>query len=508
MRGRANLTLGLISSAWSAVIALAAVPFYLQFLGLEAYGLIGFFVALQSLFTVLDMGLSAAMNREVARCRAQDSGNEARDLLWTLQYIYWLSAVAIGLGLFLAAGVIADHWLQGTNMRREDVRNATALMSLVIGLRWPIALYAGALIGAHRLSHVSLITIVVATVTHVGAVIVLWQITPTIQAFFIWQALCALLHAVCIGFAAWREMGGHAEARASADGLKRIWRFSGGLSIAAIIGAVFMQSDKIVLSRIVSLRELGSYTLAATVARVLYLVLTPTFNVVYPRMTAMFAQDGERDLVDYYRVGTRLLIALIVPISTFISLFAENLLLLWTHNPTAARAAAPLVPPLIGGTVLNGIMHFPYALQLAAGESRLPATINLILLVLFLPLLAYLATTYGAMGGAVAWLGLNAGYVLLGTWLTHRTLLRGQGLRWLTIDVMLPLLLCSAITGGGSLLALALPSPALTQLFVAGMFVVIAMLVCAWACSPITSHVPPSRVWRAVRFFIRTRGIR
>ena len=36
-----NLLAGLINSVWSAFIGLAVIPFYLKYLGVEAYGLIG-----------------------------------------------------------------------------------------------------------------------------------------------------------------------------------------------------------------------------------------------------------------------------------------------------------------------------------------------------------------------------------------------------------------------------------------------------------------------------------
>lgn len=489
MQDRWNLILGLASSAWAAIIALAVVPFYLRFLGIEAYGLIGFFVALQALLGILDMGLSATISREVARCRADGNQADARNLLHTLAIIYWAMALAIGLSIGLASVAIADHWLRDTTIPVSAVRRAVLLMGVVIAFRWPVSLYTGALVGAGRLTHVSVITIVVSTVTNIGAVLVLWLVTPTIAAFFIWQAGCTLLQVAAIRLVAWREMGGSRGARFDRDGLKRIWRFSAGLSVAAVVGTIFMQSDKVVLSRIVPLAELGSYVLAGTVARVLYIVLTPAFNVIYPRMTAMVASGLEQQLILYYRYGTRLLVAAIIPFSTFVACFAGDLLLLWTGNPVTAGKAAPLVPLMIIGTAMNGVMHFPYALQLASGQSRLPATINLILLLIFIPTLAYLASGYGVIGGAAAWALLNTGYLILGTWLTHRKLLPGLGPRWLLRDVAAPILLSVTITAAGSMLAKAIALSIIARLAVAAGFGFVATILCALSCPPALAYL-------------------
>jgi len=48
-------------------------------------------------------------------------------------------------------------------------------------------------------------------------------------------------------------------------------------------------------------------------------------------------------------------------------------------------------------------MHFPYALQLAYGMTRLPLLINSILMIALVPMTIFLALRYGAVGGAAAW---------------------------------------------------------------------------------------------------------
>src|SRR5207249_2554288 len=50
-----------------------------------------------------------------------------------------------------------------------------------------------------------------------------------------------------------------------------------------------------------------------------------------------------------------------------------------------------------------------------------------------------LATSYGALGGAIAWFVLHIFYVMIGTWVTHRHLLIGLGNKWLFQDVGIPL---------------------------------------------------------------------
>ncbi len=118
---------------------------------------------------------------------------------------------------------------------------------------------------------------------------------------------------------------------------------------------------------------------------------------------------------------------MLFPIAATISLYAYDLIYLWTGNARTAASVAPLASLLVWGTALNGVMYFPYALQLAFGRTRLPLTINAILIAVSAPITVILTATYGVIGGAASWLILNGIYLLLGTWLTHRLLLPRVG---------------------------------------------------------------------------------
>ena len=64
---RWNLAANFVGSGWTAVARLLCVPLYVQLLGMEAYGLIGFYVTLRAALLVLDLGLATTVNRAMAR---------------------------------------------------------------------------------------------------------------------------------------------------------------------------------------------------------------------------------------------------------------------------------------------------------------------------------------------------------------------------------------------------------------------------------------------------------
>lgn len=441
MKLSSNLLAGLTNSVWSALIGLAVVPFYLKYLGIEAYGLIGFFITTQAVLGLLDMGMSPTINREVARCSAQGDLKEAGKLLHTLAVVYWCTAGAIALLILLFGSWIAEYWLKSRQLPSQTITHAVMLMGLVVACRWPIGLYQGALIGAQRLTVSSGINMVMATISSLGAVSVLAFVSPTIEAFFIWQACVGLVYAIAMREAAWRIIGKLSELKFDVDKLKSVWRFTAGMSGIGLMAVVFTQLDKVILSKMLGLEEFGHYMLATVVVSGLYVLINPVFNVIYPRMSALVVGNDKEKLTELYRLGTRMLAAVLFPIAMVLVVFAKDLVFVWTDNLSIASSVAPVIALLAIGSALHGVMYFPYALQLAYGMTSLSLTINAILMILLVPLIVFFALTYGALGGAMAWLVLHLLYLLLGTWLTHRTLLKGLGAGWLLQDVGIPLIL-------------------------------------------------------------------
>ncbi len=449
MRVGHNLLAGWVNSAWSALLAFAVVPFYLRYLGVESYGLIGFYVTLQALIQLLDLGMAATMNREVARGSSAGDYRAPGELLQTLAALYWAVAGVIALVVWSLSSWIGQSWLKPQQLSQETISHVVALMGLVVACRWPIGLYQGVLVGAQRLVLASGISMAMSTLSNLGAVLILAFVSRSIEAFFLWQAAVGILYAVCIRFAAWQTLGPRPFAEFNIKRLLPVWKFSAGMSGIALTSAVFTQLDKVILSKNVALSEFGHYMVAVMVMSGLHILIAPVFNVVFPRMSALVAAKDDARLLDLYRSGSRMFASAIFPAAMLIAVFGKEFVTLWTGNADLAIQAAPIIAFLAVGSALNGIMFFPYALQLAHGMTWLPLAINIGLICLMAPLVIVSSRMYGAVGAAFSWMAIEVIYVIVGRWLTHKHLLKGSKPGWLAADVGVPL--AWALAGGGLL---------------------------------------------------------
>ncbi len=134
-RLRHNLLAGVANSIFSALVALAIVPFYLKYLGTEAYGLIGFLATIQAVLSILDMGMATTINREVARYQASGRLRDVGTLLHALAVVYWIVAGTMVLLIFLLAPFITDYWLQSKQVSPRTIMHAVTLIGIVVACR-------------------------------------------------------------------------------------------------------------------------------------------------------------------------------------------------------------------------------------------------------------------------------------------------------------------------------------------------------------------------------------
>jgi O-antigen/teichoic acid export membrane protein len=444
-----NIVANFVGSVWTGLMGLIFVPLYIKFMGIEAYGLIGIFATLLAIFGLLDMGLSGTLNREIARLAVQGgSAREMRDLVRTLEIPYWVVGLFLSVIVIMLSPFIAHHWVKAESLAPKTVQTAIMIMGLAVAFQWPISFYSGGLMGLQCQVLLNSINIVMSTFRALGAVLILWLVSPTIEAFFTWQIVTSVIHVGLIGYSLWRSLPTAAVApRFRSELLQNIWRFAAGMTGTTLMVTILTQLDKVILSRMLSLQSFGYYTLAGVVALTLYRLITPVFTAVYPRLTNLVALNDTIEITRLYHKSAQLVSVLVLPVALVVAFFSKEILLLWTQNTETAASTHSLVSILVMGTAINGLMNIPYALQLANGWTRLALLSNVVSVLLLVPLMIAFTKWYGAVGSASVWVILNVGYFFICIPIMHRRLLNTEKWRWYFKDVGLPFVVAVLVAG-------------------------------------------------------------
>lgn len=428
-------------------MGLAFIPVYIRYLGVEAWGLVGFMSMLQAWLTLLDMGLTPTLSREMARFQAgAHSSQSIRNLLRSLEVIYGGVAVAVMGIVWYIAPWVSVHWLNAVQLPAASVTKAIGMIGLVLAARMAEQVYRGAIQGLQRQVWLNGAQSVLATLRWAGAVGVLAWVAPNIEAFFLWQGLVSLLSVAILARQTYHWLpAGEFPARFELAAIVRIRRYAGGMAVTTFLALLLTQVDKLLLSKLVSLEDFGYYTLAASVAGALCFLIAPIVTAVFPHLTELVAKSEQEVMIDTYHRASQWLAAVLIPTALMIAAFAEPLLQVWTGNANLAQLTAPLLALLALGTMCNGFMHVPYTTQLAHGWTGLTVRVNIVAVSCIIPAVLWAVPRFGAIGAAWAWLALNVGYVLIGIHFMHRRLLLGEKWRWYRDAVFKPLIVGSVI---------------------------------------------------------------
>jgi O-antigen/teichoic acid export membrane protein len=437
-----NVIANYIGQGWTAVIGLAFIPAYVKYMGVEAYGLVGLFAALTAWLTLLDMGLTPALGREMARYLGGTyKSAELHDLLRSVELIMLIAAIIIVIITSIGAPWIASSWLGPENIPIETVAQALAIMGQVAALRFLEGIYRSSIIGLQQHVLFNLINSTLATVRALGALVVLAYISPTVSAFFYWQLLMSVATVLVLAITTYHILplnmfaGGFSMAA-----LRGIWKFAGGMLGITFLAVMLTQTDKIILSKLLSLTDFGYYTLAVIVAGAIHIVIVPITQAWYPILCELYARNDEASIIDTYHKGVQWVTVVAGSVAIIIILFSERLIHLWSQDAELAKQIAPLLSVIAIGNYFNAMMWVPYQTQLAYGWTSLALRINLVAVVVLVPCMYYASSMYGGIGSAWVWVALNFGYVIVGIHFMHRKILKGEKWRWYREDFVRPML--------------------------------------------------------------------
>ncbi len=433
---RVNLLANYLGRISNGVCSVLFIPLYVKFLGIEAFGLVGFYTSLIGVLAIFDLGMNATITRELTNTDVDEQyARRSNDLVRTLGSIYWLIGGSIASVVALSAGWLAKNWLNASALSDTTVEHAIVLMGITLAGQMLLGFYSSGLFGLQRHVACNIIVTSVTALRTAGVTLVLWLVSPTITTFFVWQAISVFagLGAVTLVMRHYLPRG---RGRFRFDLLREVWRFAAGAFTASTSGMLLYQTDKIVLSRMLPLKQFGYYALAVSAASALQYLSSPIFTTFFPSFSRKVAMRSERELVAQYHRASQVLAVAIIPAGLMLVFFSRPLVIAWTGSPDLAANASPLISVLGLGMTFYAMTPLTYGLQLAHGWTKLQVFANLAMFAVLVPLLLAVVPVYGAKGAAASWMVVSGLYLAGIVWVMHSRILIGERMRWCVHDLL------------------------------------------------------------------------
>ncbi|CAM7547114.1 oligosaccharide flippase family protein [Escherichia coli] len=447
---RRNVVFNYLGQFYISLMGICIFPLYLRYIGEEAYGLIGFFVLLQTWMLLFDLGMSPTLSRQVAITNANNDFDFLRKLMRSLESVFFFIALIIMLLMAIFCNDIAQKWLTVKNLNIDEVAVCIAIMGGVVSLRWFTSLYKSGINGYEKQAWLNVVNIFIVTLRLPASLLLFIYFSKSLIIYFVYQLIISIVELFIYNRKMYRCLpkrlnDNHKIYLISWDILKSVLPFAAGTAYTAGIWVLLTQLDKLLLSKVLTLSNFGFFSLVATLVGGILMLSSPVSNAILPRITVLVSQGKIDQVVGLYTRCTRFVCCVIFPIAMVMICYPYQVIYGWTGNDVTAKWAVNVLPLYSLGNALLAVIGFQYYLQYAYGKLKLHIIYNTVLAIVSIPAVSFFAIRYAAIGTGIVWIAINSITLLFWTYIVHNKFLKGVHFRWLFQDVLFPALISAMI---------------------------------------------------------------
>jgi len=401
-----NIAYNFAGQGLVALLGVIAVKFVFGSLGGDAVGLIYFTLSLNVvLCSVLDLGISATILREVSLHAAKDPPY-ILNLVRTASSIYWGGYLVLALSAAALAPLLIPNWIHLTTLNADEAVEALRWMGVAVVTALPRALYIAIIRGLERMEVNNTLDVLASVLLQGGLI---WIVRrgghlPQVAVWFLiclglWTASYAL---ACARLLSWRAIvPGVSEAV-----VRRNAHFAGGMLSITILGMVHNQADKLLVSKLLPIGVFGVYGFAAaSIARVTALT-SAIVQAAFPSLASGFEEGSRQGMEAQFGKLQDFVCIVIAPILAGI-FFAVRPVVLYAFDAPAARLILAPAGFLCLGYYVNAAWNIPYVVAVAKGLPGIASRAYALALVVVLPATFWLVKRFGPAGAGFSWILYN-----------------------------------------------------------------------------------------------------
>jgi O-antigen/teichoic acid export membrane protein len=397
-----NVVYNVVGQGLVLVLAFIAVKFIYGRLGQDVYGIIIFSQLVAVLVTnALELGISSTIVREVSSHIATEP-DYVGALIRTAGTFYWTAGALIVLVIFFAAPFIVTHWINLTSADPGTAANMIRILSITAAVALPKVLYGSVFRGLQRMVLNNSIDVGQSALQQLGVIVLLSAGIKSIGIAW-WIAASAMIAVGAYALIAGRVAGwGNLLPAYSPAVVRRNLRFTGHMTSISILTLIQTQADKVIVSKFLSVADLGLYGFASTTVSRATFVTTAVSQAAFPALAQLFKAGDRSMLINQYRKLQDAISFAAFPLFAAIVFAARPA---FTYVFGSAGAQKLLLPTafLCLGYFMNAALTMPYVVSLAVGKPSIASRLNLVALVLVTPVTLLLILAFGLPGAGFSW---------------------------------------------------------------------------------------------------------
>lgn len=442
MRLTKNIVSNYFNQLWIALANIISIPLYLTVLGNNSIGLIGFFTALQGVFSIFDLGFAPIVSQESKKSQLQKITQKSfLSFIKTTNCVYLIISIIIFICLLAITILYNDvwSWVKDLSSDPDQLWNIATASSLMIGARYFETYYRSLFIGLEFFHEFNFINFFAIFLRNFGPLILFYFFSPNIVIYFYFQFFLSVFLSLIFFLIAYKvKFKKLCYAKIDLNEILKRKKLIIDLFKASVLSVILTQADKMLLPIYLNIEQYSYFILAITISSGISMLIAPITQVIYPKLVKAFIQKNNNELADQFHFSAQLVTLLIGTLSFLIILYSHEILVLWTSNTDLADKTSFYLELFVLGSYINALLWVPYQLQIAMSWMKLSLVTNFFSILLIIPLYIIFLPKYGILAAAYIWIGLNLFYFIFSVNIMFNKILSKERPSWYFFDILLP----------------------------------------------------------------------
>lgn len=398
-----NTIWNLVGAGLPLLAAAACIPYCLNQLGKEPFGVLTLIWALIGYFSLFDFGTGRALTYELSKLR---HGEQRQKIQITLKagLILTIFSGALGTLIILSLAFQLSHnWLNISLQWQSDTYLAFLIAAAGIIPTTLASGQRGAMEGLDRFDASNINKIFLGFCMFLLPALSIWLHGPRLSTIALYLVASRFL-VVLIGVWQLRDfmltpLKSPAPTGSILTQMRSLISYGLWLTLTGIISPMMVYGDRFFVSAAVGADQLSLYSIPQEGLIRLLIIPVAICGALLPTFTLI---TDQKLLGATYQKHRRRLAILMLAICIFSAIIAYPALSLWLSEDFAQQSL-PIVLIFALGIWINSLAVMPYILLQSKGKTALTAQFHVIELFFYIFSLYILSNKYGLIGAAWAW---------------------------------------------------------------------------------------------------------
>jgi O-antigen/teichoic acid export membrane protein len=419
---RKNASLNFLGNVLPIIVAIAALPYTINNLGVELFGILTISWLIIGNSVIFDLGMGRAITVFSTKCiKENDFVQVSRVLACGIQVQLLIGGIASLAFIVFSPFLVESVFTIPSNLVDESIE-AFTYASIGIPISLASSSYRGLLEAGHRFDFVSAFKSIFSSLTYLTPVIGIWfnmdigEITILLVVFQSIQLLALHLST----FSLFKEIDWSLILNFNKDVFKEMFSFGGWISFSNVISVVQENIERLLIAGLLPISMVTYYSVPKDMLDKVYLIPSSLTRAIFPTIV-LKADSAKKDLIQLFNQALKF-IGVIVSFILFGGiLLAKPLLSIWVSEEFSDKAT--FVFQVLSFGVLASSLNM-LSVSLFQGVKRPVITVvqQLIRLPIILFMAWYLISTYGLIGGAFSWILARALALAMNFWAIFKKL--------------------------------------------------------------------------------------